>query len=105
MPARYEPFGLSILEAALSGCALVLGNIPSMKEIWGDAALYADPDNSVELQSKIQFLIEHDTQRKQMADKAKQRAQYFSTERFGQQYMNLYQKLMSMKDSEDIVLS
>ena len=27
LPARYEPFGLSILEAALSGCALVLGDI------------------------------------------------------------------------------
>ena len=25
LPAVYEPFGLSILEAALSGCALVLG--------------------------------------------------------------------------------
>jgi len=30
-PARYEPFGLSILEAALSGCALVLGDIPSLR--------------------------------------------------------------------------
>lgn len=29
LPARYEPFGLSVLEAALSGCALVLGDIPS----------------------------------------------------------------------------
>ena len=27
LPARYEPFGLSVLEAALSGCALVLGDI------------------------------------------------------------------------------
>ena len=25
LPAKYEPFGLSVLEAALSGCALVLG--------------------------------------------------------------------------------
>ncbi|HET6692503.1 MAG TPA: glycosyltransferase, partial [Miltoncostaeaceae bacterium] len=43
MPARYEPFGLSVLEAALSGCALVLGDIPSLREVWGEAALYADP--------------------------------------------------------------
>ncbi len=32
LPARYEPFGLSVLEAALSGCALVLGDIPSLRE-------------------------------------------------------------------------
>ena len=34
LPARYEPFGLSVLEAGLSGCALVLGDIPSLREIW-----------------------------------------------------------------------
>ena len=27
LPSRYEPFGLCALEAALSGCALVLGDI------------------------------------------------------------------------------
>src|SRR4051812_8340607 len=44
LPARYEPFGLGPLEAALAGCALVLGDIPSLHEVWGDAALYVDPD-------------------------------------------------------------
>ncbi|MEB3829625.1 glycosyltransferase [Phormidium sp. CCY1219] len=43
-PARYEPFGLSVLEAALSGCALVLGDIPRLREMWGDAAVFANPD-------------------------------------------------------------
>ena len=45
LPARYEPFGLSVLEAALSGCALVLGDIPSLREIWGDAAVFVPPDD------------------------------------------------------------
>jgi glycosyltransferase involved in cell wall biosynthesis len=34
-PARYEPFGLAVLEAAASGCALVLGDIPTLRELWG----------------------------------------------------------------------
>jgi glycosyltransferase involved in cell wall biosynthesis len=34
LPAKYEPFGLSILEAALSGCALVVGATDSLQEIW-----------------------------------------------------------------------
>ncbi|MFA7431853.1 MAG: glycosyltransferase family 4 protein, partial [Rhodospirillaceae bacterium] len=34
-PARYEPFGLAVLEAALSGCALVLSDIPTFRELWG----------------------------------------------------------------------
>ena len=43
LPALYEPFGLSILEAALSGCALVLGSLPSLREVWGEAAVYVPP--------------------------------------------------------------
>src|SRR5439155_5441375 len=43
LPARYEPFGLSALEAALAGCALVLGDIPSLREVWGDTAIYVNP--------------------------------------------------------------
>jgi glycogen synthase len=43
LPARYEPFGLSAVEAALSGCALVLGDIPTLREVWGDTAVYVPP--------------------------------------------------------------
>lgn len=49
--ARYEPFGLAVLEAAQAGLALVLSDIPSFRELWdgvarfvptGDAAGFAD---------------------------------------------------------------
>ena len=46
-PARYEPFGLAILEAGLAGCALVLRDIASLREVWGDAATYAHDDASL----------------------------------------------------------
>ena len=36
----YEPFGLAPLEAALCGCALVLRDIPTFRELWADAALF-----------------------------------------------------------------
>src|SRR5437763_1195715 len=39
-PALYEPFGLSVLEAALAGCALVLGDIGSLHDLWHDAAVF-----------------------------------------------------------------
>ncbi len=45
LPAKYEPFGLSILEAALSGCALVLGDIPSLRENWDGAAVFVPPND------------------------------------------------------------
>ena len=36
----YEPFGLAPLEAALCGCAVLANDIPSLREVWGDAALF-----------------------------------------------------------------
>jgi spore maturation protein CgeB len=58
-PARYEPFGLAALEAALCGCALVLGDIPSLREVWGDAAAYVSPDDARALASAINSLLGH----------------------------------------------
>ncbi len=43
--ARYEPFGLAVLEAAQSGCALVLSDIPTFRELWDGVALFVDPDD------------------------------------------------------------
>lgn len=41
--ARYEPFGLGVLEAAQAGCALVLADNPTFRELWEGAALFTDP--------------------------------------------------------------
>lgn len=45
-PALYEPFGLAVLEAAQSGCALVLSDIPTFHELWDGAAMFVDPHDA-----------------------------------------------------------
>jgi glycogen synthase len=74
LPARYEPFGLSGLEAALSGCALVLADIPSLREVWGDAALYVHPGNRAELRDTLQRVIRSDSLRARRNFESRQRA-------------------------------
>ena len=44
-PARYEPFGLAVAEAAAAGCALVLADIPTFRELWEGAALFLPPND------------------------------------------------------------
>jgi len=46
-PARYEPFGLSVLEAALAGMRLVLWEIPSFRELWDGAATFVADDDAL----------------------------------------------------------
>lgn len=93
LPARYEPFGLSILEAALSGCALVLGDIPSLREVWGDAAMYVDPDDPSALRQLLRTLIRDDVCRAVYADRAAVRAREYHPKRMAGEYLAVYQDL------------
>ena len=94
-PARYEPFGLAVLEAALSGCALLLGDIPSLREIWAEAALFAAPEDCDEIARSITNLITDSSLRANLATEARARALEFSPERMTQGYLALYEQLLS----------
>jgi glycosyltransferase involved in cell wall biosynthesis len=95
LPARYEPFGLSVLEAALAGCALVLGDIPSLREVWGDSALYIDPKNNDALRNTLNSLIGSPREVEALGEKARQRAQFYNPKRMGCDYLELYEELVS----------
>lgn len=92
-PARYEPFGLSILEAGLAGCALVLGDIPTLKEVWGDAACYVQPDDLNSLQTCLMNMIRDDSMRAKMAHRARAKALEYTPERMAQQYVSAYMEI------------
>ena len=93
LPARYEPFGLSVLEAALSGCALVLGDIASLREVWGPAARYVPPDDAAALHDALQHLIAHPTERARLAQAAQDRAQRYTADAMCERYLACYAEL------------
>jgi glycosyltransferase involved in cell wall biosynthesis len=95
LPARYEPFGLSALEAAQAGCALVLGDIRSLREIWGEAALFVAPDNRAMLEATVRRLIDDEPLRDEMARRALARGAAFSAARMADGYCHVYSELMS----------
>jgi glycosyltransferase involved in cell wall biosynthesis len=90
LPARYEPFGLSALEAALSSCALVLGDIPSLREVWGDRAVFVPPNDGDALRAAIQDLIDDPVKREQVAHRCRNRAQQFTAEHMSAEYLAAY---------------
>ncbi|HXR61361.1 MAG TPA: glycosyltransferase family 4 protein [Solirubrobacterales bacterium] len=92
-PAVYEPFGLGILEAARDGCALVLGDIPSLRELWGDAAIFVDPRDVGALHAVLACLIEAPQVRADLGERARRRAAAYSIERTAAAYRRLYQRL------------
>jgi glycosyltransferase involved in cell wall biosynthesis len=94
LPAKYEPFGLTPLEAALSGCALVLGKTASLLEIWEDAALFVTPGDVEELVFIVNYLIEHRDLIKTNAVRAHKRGVQLSSVKMGQEYLSLYRRII-----------
>jgi glycosyltransferase involved in cell wall biosynthesis len=93
LPARYEPFGLSVLEAAAAGCALVLGDIRSLRENWTGAAVFVQPDDSRALAHAIADLIADAARRSELGRFAKMRARQFTVARMTGAYMDAYARV------------
>ncbi|MES2461973.1 MAG: glycosyltransferase family 4 protein [Armatimonadota bacterium] len=91
LPAKYEPFGLSILEAALAGCALVIGDIPSLREVWGDrAACYVDPNDDAALRNALCRLSGDLSERTRLSLSARERALHYTTRHMAGGYLAAY---------------
>ncbi len=99
LPARYEPFGLTALEAGLAGCALVLGDIPSLREVWGDAALFVPPDDHAALAGALQRLIDDRALRRRMRRRARERALAFTPDRMARRYLDVYAALLGRSEA------
>jgi glycogen synthase len=93
--SRYEPFGLAPVEAALSRCAIVANDIPSLREVWGQAACYFQENDPISLCETIERLHSDREMRLTYANLAYNRArQWFTADRMVEDYMNLYQSLV-----------
>jgi glycogen synthase len=93
LPARYEPFGLSVLEAALSRCALVLGDIPSLRETWDSAALFVEPNDDEALAWALDRLTDEPALREALAAESQARARKLTPTRMAGSYLRAFEEL------------
>lgn len=96
--SRYEPLGMPALEAAFSRCAIVANDIPSHREVWGDAALYFRTNDAASLAENIRLLNQDRPMRRAYAELAYARArERFTTKRMIDQCLELYRSLISVR--------
>jgi glycogen synthase len=95
LPARYEPFGLSIVEAAAAGCALVLGDIRTLRENWSGAAVFVPPDNHRALCHAIRDLIQDSRRRTELGCLARERSAAFTVTAMVDRYLTCYAGLLA----------
>jgi glycogen synthase len=99
LPAKYEPFGLSVLEAALAGCALVLGDIPSLREHWDGVAIFVPPEDAALLRLALTSLIDDARLRHTLAMRARRRALGFSARRMALGYRGAYDAALARREA------
>lgn len=77
MPTRFEGFGMPAVEALASGCPFIGSDIPPLREIAGDAAVYFSPDDHAKLAEHIEQFTATDMRNDPMTERGRRRAADF----------------------------
>ena len=94
-PARYEPFGLAVLEAAQAGCALVLSDIPTFRELWGGAAVFVPSEDAAGWAAALDMLAEDEPVRRALEEAAQARSQRFTPARMAGEMLKVYNRALA----------
>jgi len=92
--ALYEPFGLSVLEAAQAGCALVLSDIPTHRELWGGAAVFVEARDEDAFASAITLLLCDPGRREQLSKRSLEHARRYTPQGTALGMAEIYGHLM-----------
>lgn len=76
-PSLYEGFGLPPLEAMACETPVAVSNIPPLKEVCGDAAVYFDPNDEMDMANSILNLINNSDLKNKLAAKGLKHANLF----------------------------
>jgi glycosyltransferase involved in cell wall biosynthesis len=97
--ASFEPFGLAVLEAAQAGCALVLSDIDTFRELWDGAALFVrEGDDDACLQA-ISGLLAQPQSRLALGEAARERAARYHPQAMADAMLHIYDEALSQAPS------
>lgn len=96
--ARFEPFGLAVLEAAQAGCPLVLSDISGFRELWDSAASFVAPGDAQGFADAIAALLADPARHAAQGEAARSRAARYTPAAMAAQMSGIYRDLLSAKD-------
>lgn len=93
--ASFEPFGLAVLEAASAGCALVLSDIATFRELWEGAALFVPAGDADAFAAALRELMDDPAQRRALGEAARERSAIYTPAATAAGMLELYQRVLA----------
>lgn len=89
-PSLYEGFGIPLLEAMSEGVPVAAADIPSLREVAGEAALYFDPTSLASCEEKLYTLLTDNEQKMRGVSLGRGRLSAFSWKKSAAALLSLY---------------
>lgn len=98
-PSLYEGFGIPLLEAMSQSVPVASSDIPSLREIGGEAAVYSDPTSIAHFEEMLYTLCTYQKVRERLQSAGNERIKLFSWEKSALFLFDTYKKLSAQKES------
>lgn len=106
LPSRFEPFGMTVLEAMSCGATVVASSLGGIKEIIEDGVngILVDPSNTTELSEAIANLLQDRQKAKTIGQKARKFAvEEYSWTAIGKKFIKFYSEFIDTFNKYNLV--
>lgn len=92
-PSKHEGFGIPVLQALACGIPAIISDLPVLREVVGEAALYFNQNNRLSITMAMNRIIKDEELRRELKERGLKQVQSFSWEKCATETLQLIKSL------------